>query len=88
MTQKKNLAITIYQKLLRDLILWSENNYTTKFIDYRIAFPLLKELYKVGNTKFQIIFQQEILKEYATNSSQVKEFIKREGYLKLIGDFF
>ncbi|MBY8991100.1 MAG: hypothetical protein KGD58_10140 [Candidatus Lokiarchaeota archaeon] len=88
MTQKKNLAITVYQKLLRDLMLWSENNYTTKYIDYRMAFPLLKELCKVGNTKFQIIFQQEILKEYATNSSQVKEFLKREGYLKLIGDFF
>jgi hypothetical protein len=86
--QNENLANTVYQKLLGKLIAWSEDNYIAKHINYNIAFPLLKELCRVGETKFQIIFQQEILKEYATNSSQVKEFLKREGYLKLIGDFF
>jgi hypothetical protein len=86
--QGKSLSNVLYQKLLQNLIIWSENNYDTKFIDYKIAFPLLKELRKVGDTKFQIIFQQEILKEYATSGAQVKEFLKNNGYLKLIGDFF
>ena len=87
-TEKNNILKKIYQTLLENLIIWSENNYTTKYIDYKIAFPLLKELCKVGETKFQIIFQQEILKEYATSGPQTKEFLKSEGYLKLIGNFF
>jgi hypothetical protein len=86
--QKKNLKGTIFRRLLSNLIIWSENNYNTQLIDCKIAFPLLKELREVGETKFQIILQQEILKAYATNTSQVKEFLKREGYLKLICDFF
>jgi hypothetical protein len=84
---KKNIN-TVYQKLLTDLTIWSKNDYKTRHIDYRIAFPLLKELRRVGETRFQIIFQQEILNEYALNNKEVKEFLKREGYLKLIGDFF
>lgn len=87
-TEKNNGLKTIYQILLQNLIIWSKNNYTTKCIDYKIAFPLLKELCKVGDTKFQLIFQQEILKEYATSGPQIKEFLNSEGYLKLIGDFF
>jgi hypothetical protein len=79
---------TFYEKLLKDLMSWSKNNYNTKFIDYKIGFPILKELGRVGETKFQIIFQQEILKEYATQGPQLKEFLSKEGYLKLIGDFF
>lgn len=86
--QNENLSETVYHILLRNLINWSENNFNVKLMDFRIAFPLLKELRKVGETKFQIIFQQEVLKEYVTNGSQVKEFLKKEGYLNLIGDFF
>lgn len=86
--QKKDLTETIFRRLLSNLITWSENDYNTQIIDHKIAFPLLKKLREVGETKFQIILQQEILKAYATSTFQVKEFLKREGYLKLIGDFF
>lgn len=86
--QKKNLTETIFRRLLSNLIIWSENDYNTQIIDHKIAFPLLKKLREVGDTKFQIILQQEILKAYSTSTFQVKEFLKREGYLKLIGDFF
>lgn len=86
--QIKDKADKFYQTLQVDLNLWSKNNYKTKFIDFRIAFPLLKRLREVGETRFQIIFQQEILKEYASNNANVKDFLKNEGYLKLIGDFF
>lgn len=85
--QKKNLTETIFRRLRSNLIIWSENDYNTQFIDHKIAFPLLKKLREVGETKFQIILQQEILKAYAASTYQVKEFLKREGYLKLIGDF-
>ncbi|MFW9873149.1 MAG: hypothetical protein ACFFG0_08620, partial [Candidatus Thorarchaeota archaeon] len=85
---KKKSIKTIFRKLTSNLIIWSENDYNTQLIDHKIAFPLLKELRKVGETHFQIILQQEILKTYASGTFQVKEFLKREGYLELIGDFF
>ena len=86
--QKKNLIETIFRRLLSNLTIWSENDYNTQNVNHKIAFPLLKKLREIGETKFQIILQQEILKAYATSTYQVKEFLKREGYLKLIGDFF
>jgi len=86
--EKNHLTETIFRRLLSNLIIWSENDYNTQIIDHKIAFPLLKELREVGETKFQIILQQEILKAYTTSTFQGKEFLKREGYLKLIGDFF
>ncbi|MFX1281901.1 MAG: hypothetical protein ACFFA3_21310, partial [Promethearchaeota archaeon] len=78
--QIKDKADKFYQNLKADLILWSKNDYKTKFIDFRIAFPLLRRLSQVGETKFQIIFQQEILKEYVSNNANVKDFLKSEGY--------
>lgn len=86
--QKKNLIETIFRRLLSNLTIWSENDCNTQNVNHKIAFPLLKKLREIGETKFQIILQQEILKAYATSTYQVKEFLKREGYLKLIGDFF
>jgi len=71
-----------------DIRAWSKNNYDSHFLYYKISFPLLKCLKEVGETKFQIIFQQEILKRYATSSLQVKKYLEQEGFLKPISDFF
>ncbi|MFX1529955.1 MAG: hypothetical protein ACFFBC_02470 [Promethearchaeota archaeon] len=79
---------TIFRRLTSNLLIWAENNYNSKLIDHKIGFPLLKELRKVGETKFQIILQQEILKTYASSTVQTKEFLRREGYLEFIGEFF
>lgn len=68
--------------------IWAKKNYDTRFLYYKISFPLLKHLKEVGETKFQIIFQQEILQRYATSPLQVKKYLEHNGYLKLIGDFF
>ena len=78
----------VFRKLVLKIQVWSNNNYNTHLLHYKIAFPLLKKLKEIGETKFQIIFQQEILRRYATGTSQVKMFLENEGYLKLIGDFF
>ncbi|MHA2197039.1 MAG: hypothetical protein ACXABO_15745 [Promethearchaeota archaeon] len=78
----------LFQILVDKLLAWIKNDYNTRFLYYKIAFPLLHELQEVGETKFQIIFQQEILKTYATCSRQVKKFLEYEGYLDLIGKFF
>lgn len=79
---------TLLKGLDLDIRAWSKNNYDTHFLYYKISFPLLKYLKEVGETKFHIIFQQEILKRYATSPLHVKKFLEQKGYLKLISDFF
>ena len=85
---KNNKIETIFRKLALILENWSNSNYDTHLLNYKIAFPLLKKLREVGETRFQIIFQQEILKRYSTSPIEVKNFLEQEGYLNLIGDFF
>lgn len=87
--QKENtLPEVVFQRLVQMLHAWIKNDYNSQFLYYKIAFPLLQELREIGETRFQIIFQQEILRTYTTCSRQVKEFLEYEGYLKLIGEFF
>lgn len=86
--QKNSKTEIFFQRLALILEIWSKNDYDTQLLHYKIAFPLLKKLSEVGKTKFQIIFQQEILKRYSTSPLEVKNYLEQEGYLKLIGDFF
>jgi len=85
---ENNKTEKIFQKFALILENWSKNDYNTHLLHYKISFPLLKKLREVGRTRFQIIFQQEILKRYSTSPLEVKNFLEQEGYLKLIGDFF
>jgi len=85
---ENNKTKIIFQEIVLSLNNWSKNDYDTNLLNYKIAFPLLKKLREVGKTKFQIIFQQEILKRYSTSLSEVKEYLEQEGYLNIIGDFF
>jgi len=78
----------LFKGLYLGIRAWSENNYDNQLLHFKISFPLLKKLRDVGETKFQIIFQQEILKEYATSKIKIKQFLEQEGYLKLVSDFF
>ncbi|MFX1487956.1 MAG: hypothetical protein ACFFBI_02340 [Promethearchaeota archaeon] len=78
----------IFNSVVQNIFTWCENNYKTQILDYRIALPLLRKLREVGDTKFQIILQQEILWNYGEGNYQVKDYLKSEGFLELIGDFF
>jgi hypothetical protein len=78
----------LFDILVENIRVWSENKYETRYLYYKIAFPLLKKLKEVGETKFQLIFQQEILKSYILGNLEKKEFLDSQGYLKLLGDFF
>jgi hypothetical protein len=78
----------LIKSLDSDIRIWAKKNYDTRFLNYKISFPLLKHLKKVGETKFQIIFQQEVLHRYAFSPLLVKKYLEHNGYLKLIGDFF
>jgi len=85
---RNNALEFLFNKFYLDIRAWSENNYDSQLLHFKMSFPLLKKLREVGETKFQIIFQQEILKSYATSTVKVKRFLEQEGYLKLISDFF
>ncbi len=85
---EKSVIEILFNGLYLGIRDWSENNYDNQLLHFKISFPLLKKLREVGETKFQIIFQQEILKGYATSTIKVKQFLEQEGYLKLIGHFF
>jgi len=84
----KNAIEILFNGLYLGIRVWSENNYNSQLLHFKISFPLLKKLREVGETKFQIIFQQEILKGYTTSTVKVKQFLEQNGYLKLIRDFF
>jgi hypothetical protein len=85
---RKTATEILLNGLYLGIRIWSENNYNSQLLHFKISFPLLKKLREVGETKFQIIFQQEILNRYATSTVKVKGFLEQEGYLKLISDFF
>ena len=85
---EKSAIEILFNGLYLGIRAWSENNYDNQLLHFKISFPLLKKLREVGETKFQIIFQQEILKGYATSTIKVKQFLEQGGYLKLIGHFF
>jgi hypothetical protein len=83
-----NYPDDIFNMVIQSIFTWKKNNYNSQILDYRISLPLLRKLRDVGDTKFQIILQQEILWNYRQGNHQVKEYLENEGYLELIGDFF
>ena len=64
-----------------NLQVWAENNYDTNLIHSNLAFPLLKELVKVGDLKAQKIFSEEIAKRIEKNYFPVIQYLINEGFL-------
>ena len=63
---------------------WVENDYDTRLLHRNIAFPLLKKLTEIGDPMAKRVFKEEIAKRYASGHPAVVEFLKIEGYLKLL----
>ncbi len=61
---------------------WIENNYDTKILHHSLAFPLLRELCRLGDVKARRIFKNEIISRFFEGSNQVKCFLLKEGFLK------
>jgi len=61
---------------------WIENNYDTKLLHHNLAFPLLRELYKLGDIKAKRVFKDEIISRFIEGSNQVKLFLLEEGFLR------
>ncbi len=60
---------------------WYENNYNTNLIHSNLAFPLLKELTKVGDLKAKRVFKEEIVKRFESSNLHVIQFLLYNNYL-------
>ena len=63
---------------------WAEHNYDTTLLHRNLAFPLLKELVKVGDSKAKKVFKEEIATRLKSGYPSVVTYLKKEGYLKYL----
>lgn len=67
-----------------NLQVWNENNYNSRLLHRTIAFPLLNELTRIGDSLAKRILKEEIAKRFASNHFQTMEFLLNEGYLDIL----
>jgi len=60
---------------------WIENNYDTRLLHHSLAFPLLRELYRLGGIKAKRVFKDKIITRFISGPNQVKLFLLEEGFL-------
>ena len=60
---------------------WAEHDYDTRLIHHNLAFPLLKELTKVGDPKAIIVFKEEIASRLKSNHLPVIQYLVDNYYL-------
>jgi Leucine-rich repeat (LRR) protein len=66
---------------------WAENDYNTRFLDMKLAFPLLKKLSDVGDPTAKKVLKEEIAKRLQENAPSVRQYLIEEGYVNsLSGD--
>ena len=61
---------------------WIESDYDTRILHRSLAFPLLRELYRLGDLKAKRVFKDEIISRFVNGSHQVKLFLLEEGFLR------
>ncbi|KKL56241.1 hypothetical protein LCGC14_2247380 [marine sediment metagenome] len=60
---------------------WAENNYDTRLLHSNLAFPLLKELYELGDLQAKKVFKEEIAKRLTCGYEPIITYLLEEGYL-------
>ena len=65
---------------------WIENDYDTKILHSNIAFPLLKELVKIGDHLANKIFKEEIAKRFESCYIPTMFYLIKESYLDFLLD--
>ena len=60
---------------------WVENFYDTRLLHSNLAFPLLRELYKLGDTRAKKVFKEEIAKRLTCGYEPIITYLLEEGYL-------
>ncbi|KKN36692.1 hypothetical protein LCGC14_0771060 [marine sediment metagenome] len=64
-----------------NLQVWYENGYNTKLLHSNLAFPLLRELTRAGDTQARKNFKEEIAKRYNNGGENLQKFLRSEHYL-------
>jgi hypothetical protein len=65
-----------------NLQVWYENDYNTRLLHRKIAFPLLKELAQVGDMKAKRVLKGEIIKRLESKSVLVILYLLEQEYLE------
>ncbi|NHJ20691.1 MAG: tetratricopeptide repeat protein [Candidatus Lokiarchaeota archaeon] len=63
---------------------WVENDYDTRILHSNLAFPLLKKLVELGDTKAFHVFKEEIARRFLSGFPPVIQFLLNQGYLEYL----
>ena len=72
---------TIFWAHCSNLQVWYENEYNTCLVHSNLAFPLLKELTKSGDTLAAKVFREEVAKRFENSNMNVRQFLLYNHYL-------
>lgn len=79
--KRKLFPETIFWAHCSNLQVWYENEYNTCLIHSNLAFPLLKELTKAGDTLAAKVFREEVAKRFEKSNMNVRQFLLYNHYL-------
>ncbi|TFF88805.1 MAG: hypothetical protein EU548_08395, partial [Promethearchaeota archaeon] len=65
---------------------WAENNYNTRLLDMRLAFPLLKRLTDAGDPMARKAFKDEIARRLQDESLKVSTYLIKQGYTDYLSE--
>jgi len=63
---------------------WYENGYDTRLIHYTLAFSLLMELTKAGDSLAKSVFKKEIAQRFASGYPTVVQYLIEQDYLRFL----
>ena len=63
---------------------WEESGYDARLLDMRLAFPILKELAKLGDRNARQKFKDEIYRRFTSGYAPVAIYLVEEGYLEFL----
>ncbi len=75
-----------FQGHCSNLQAWYENDYDTRILDMRLAFPILKALTNIGDPKAKKVFKDEIATRMSSNYPAVMNFLSCDKYLSHFTD--
>lgn len=77
---------TLFWAHCSNLQAWCEFNYDTRLLHSNLSFPLLKELYKLGDLRAKKVFKEEIAVRLLSQYPPVISYLIIEGYLKYFSE--
>ncbi len=67
-----------------NLQVWAENGYNSKLLHMNLAFPLLRELARVGDPQANKVFKEEIIKRYNSGIDTVRKYLRSMDFLNYL----